>query len=82
MQEQLTDSDVDTIPMTLVVTEIETHTRRRCPATTRQIRDLAMDRKIPAFRHGSRWLIRRADLAAVAAVLDRIYAPVGAGDSL
>ena len=54
----------DLILITLLVAALE-EAGGRCPISTRQLRDHAADRVIPADRINGRWYCRRSDLPRI-----------------
>jgi hypothetical protein len=73
-----TSASRDRVPLTLLVGELEDTFGVTCPLNTRQLRDLATNRKIPARKIDGQWSIDKADLTRVAEGIGMIHAPATA----
>lgn len=66
------------MPLTLLVGALEDTFGVTCPLNTRQLRDLATNRKIPAKKIEGQWSIEKADLSRVAESIGMVHAPATA----
>ena len=65
-------NDPELMPITLLVGVLEDTYGTRCPLTTRQMRDMATDRKLPLLRLPTRWAFRRGDVPQIAEIIGMI----------